>query len=379
MRIEPLPGKRRRLLNLYNAGEIDHSTFEQIRPAADLLETLLIFGTNRNALHTVIEQLDQEKRREAEHEIALDLNTEAIADHPLLIPVYRETGWAVVDARKPRKFEIATEELDLLQHYMDYLGDPRLLVIHHGATPAQIRRLREWLASPSDYFNTHNGRRYGRMDVLFSRLLAYFQVVPQEVYDLKPLKDEIDHFRHIRVFLKDISELKGKIQRVRTYRDPEREISALIQSLQEQLIDGDTFRKEYDALRQRRKEEVFEYQGIRLRICHVARHYYVPVLMSDKEKVEFIRHVIRYQSEVNFLNALEKYLEQRDNAFSSLDWWAFSRIDENVDEVYIPYYDPNSNRIRQFKPDFIFWLQKGDRYAIVFVDPKGMRRADYQY
>ena len=68
-----------------------------------------------------------------------------------------------------------------------------------------------------------------------------------------------------------------------------------------------------------------------------------------------------------------------DNAFGGLDWWAFSRIDESMDEVYIPYYDPQSNRIRRFLPDFIFWLQKGEQYAVVFVDPKGMQQANYQY
>jgi len=89
--------------------------------------------------------------------------------------------------------------------------------------------------------------------------------------------------------------------------------------------------------------------------------------------------VIRHPSEVEFLNKLEQYLEQPDNAFASLDWWAFSKIDETLDEVYIPYYDPRSNRIRRFLPDFIFWLQKGNEYAIVFVDPKGMQQTDYQH
>ena len=44
----------------------------------------------------------------------------------------------------------------------------------------------------------------------------------------------------------------------------------------------------------------------------------------------------------------------------------------------IPYYDPQQNRIRDFKPDFIFWLQKGKQYHVVFVDPKGITIGDYQ-
>jgi hypothetical protein len=49
-----------------------------------------------------------------------------------------------------------------------------------------------------------------------------------------------------------------------------------------------------------------------------------------------------------------------------------------LDEVYIPYYDPKANNIRQFKPDFVFWLQKGNDYFIVFVDPKGTEHTDYE-
>lgn len=122
-----------------------------------------------------------------------------------------------------------------------------------------------------------------------------------------------------------------------------------------------------------------EYKRDTLRIKHIAQHYYNPVLVAENERVAWIRHVVRTQSEVSFLNKLEEYLNERGNIFSSLDWWAFSKIDETLDEVYLPYYDPQSNRIRRFLPDFVFWLVKGNRYAIVFLDPKGMRQTEYQY
>ncbi len=67
-----------------------------------------------------------------------------------------------------------------------------------------------------------------------------------------------------------------------------------------------------------------------------------------------------------------------EGGISCFDWWFFSKIDESLDEVYIPYYDPKTNRIARFKPDFIFWFKKGNRYWIVFVDPKGTEHTDYQ-
>jgi len=42
----------------------------------------------------------------------------------------------------------------------------------------------------------------------------------------------------------------------------------------------------------------------------------------------------------------------------------------------IPYYNPKENNIANFKPDFIFWAQKGKRYLILFVDPKGTEHTD---
>ncbi len=56
----------------------------------------------------------------------------------------------------------------------------------------------------------------------------------------------------------------------------------------------------------------------------------------------------------------------------------FSKLDESLDEVYIPYYDATSNKVREFKPDFIFWLQKGNSYFVIFIDPKGTEHTDYQ-
>jgi type III restriction enzyme len=57
------------------------------------------------------------------------------------------------------------------------------------------------------------------------------------------------------------------------------------------------------------------------------------------------------------------------------DWWLFSKIDETLDKVYIPYYSENSSGIGKFKPDFIFWFRKGCKYLILFLDPKGTEHA----
>jgi hypothetical protein len=55
----------------------------------------------------------------------------------------------------------------------------------------------------------------------------------------------------------------------------------------------------------------------------------------------------------------------------------FSKLDQTLDEVKIPYYNPKEPKtMSYFHPDFIFWAQKGKRYLILLVDPKGTEHAD---
>ncbi len=112
---------------------------------------------------------------------------------------------------------------------------------------------------------------------------------------------------------------------------------------------------------------------------YIAQHYYIPTILADSDRVDYIKHIIQVESEVDFVNALNDYVRGDGNLFDQFDWWLFSKLDEHLDEIALPYYDPSANRIRDFKPDFIFWLQKGADYYIVFIDPKGTTYADYQH
>ncbi len=104
---------------------------------------------------------------------------------------------------------------------MEYLRDDRLLLARHGMNPQQIGLLDETLKSPDNYFNPNTQKKYGNINLLFPRLTQYFGLIPQEVEGFKPLEDEINHFKHIRVLLKDLlEELKKKIDAVRLYKDP---------------------------------------------------------------------------------------------------------------------------------------------------------------
>lgn len=111
----------------------------------------------------------------------------------------------------------------------------------------------------------------------------------------------------------------------------------------------------------------------------VTNHYYIPLILSEEDKIDYIRHVIKHKSEVKFINDLENYLSKGITSLRNTDWWLFCKLDETLDKVYIPYYNPSGNKISNFYPDFIFWLKKGNEYYIVFVDPKGLQHVDWTY
>jgi type III restriction enzyme len=343
VRIEPIKNKRKRLLPLYNAGEVEQNLFQRLKDAVQPLETLFIFGTNRQALQTVLENLQKERTTEQWQTLdVFKVNPEA-KKVCLLIPVYKPASAPRAQQNLIAKFEIARDELNALRAFVQG-ADDRVLLALTDAEPKQVKVLRGALQQNSLF--TDNRRQYGDLRRLLRRVVDYLSVTPEEVDKLKLLEDEIRHFRHITVSLEDIGDLKQRVECVRDYKDP--------------------------------KEDFFVHNTKHISIKHIAQHYYLPVVLSEDGKADYIRHIIKTPSEVKFIKDLENYLAQPNNRFQQFDWWFFSKLDESLDEVYIPYYDPKTNRMARFKPDFIFWLCKGSRYWIVFVDPKGTEHVDYQ-
>ncbi len=86
--------------------------------------------------------------------------------------------------------------------------------------------------------------------------------------------------------------------------------------------------------------------------------------------------MVKVESEIDFLKELQE-TETIKTLQENYDFWAFSKIDEHLDNLFIPYF--NNAAERKFFPDFIFWLEKGGTQIICFIDPKGIKIADYQH
>jgi hypothetical protein len=372
VRIEPVANARRRLLPLSNEGRMPPAIFEEVGqlgdPRALPIETLFIFGTNRSALHFVIDQLDQIQRKKAVHTIEVDVN-EQVDEHRLLIPVFIEADRLLVEDTEPGKFEITTQELALLETYVGCL-DPRVLLAKYEVEPEKIDWVRGSFENADKYYRPGD-KAVKHLDVLVRRVFDYFSVVPKELERLKNLEDEIRHFQHITVTLRDLDELLQKIDEVRGYPTLREELRTQFEEL--------SF-EEYE----RRREELvstaeFQHNGQRISIKYIAQHYYVPTILAEDKRVDYIRHIIKVESEVDFVNRLNEYARQEENLFNQFDWWLFSKLDQHLDQVGLPYYDPRSNSMRKFNPDFIFWLKKDADYYIVFIDPKSTTYAQYQH
>jgi hypothetical protein len=374
VRIEPIKNNRKRLLQVYNeiprqpsvatplqkGKEINEDLFNNIKNKVLPIETLFIFGTNRDALVTVVQELEKERKKEGEAQLKLFVNYEA-KKHKLLIPTYKSADYPLIKNRELAKFEITQKELKILKRYAEFLSDDRILLMLYNTEPEKIKNLKESLASPDNY--KYGEKSFKNIDLLIQRIFDYFSVVPEEFENLKELKEEIRHFKNIKVYLKDISEIQKRIEKVKNY-------PSQVKELQEQY--GKISPQEYtERAKNLSGEKYFESDHKKIKIKYIANHYYIPLILSLDEKVDYIKHIIKTQSEAKFINDLKNYLTKDDNKFKKFDWWLFSKLDESLDEVYIPYYNPNVNKISRFYPDFIFWFKKGDNYFIVFVDPKG--------
>jgi len=377
VRIEPLPNQRKRLLPLYNANEVPTELFEKVKDKVAGLETLVIFGTNRQALQTVIEHLNQESRKREFHQLTLFRNPSA-DEHELLIPVYRWADKPMIEHGDSARFEIEPSERELLERYVSYVDDDRVLMALYDVEPQKVGLLKASVADTGRFYKD-SGMAVRNIHLLARRIFDYFDVIPQEFERLKLLEDEIRHFKNIQVSLKDISDLAGKVESVAQFEDPEVFKRQLREKLERKEINLDEYTAGVERAARMVSEVQAEYSGKRLRIRHVANHYYIPMILSgEDDRIEYIKHIIQTPSEISFLNKLENYLQNAKNKLRDFDWWMFSKLDESLDEVYIPWYDGKVNRIREFKPDFIFWLQSGAKYYIVFIDPKGTEHTEYQ-
>ncbi|MFN3605353.1 MAG: DEAD/DEAH box helicase family protein [Leptonema sp. (in: bacteria)] len=375
VRIEPLPHKRKRIQFLYNNNEIDKNVFKTLKDIKKPLETLFIYGTKAENLKEVIETLKQEKQEELIGDL-FEINPD-IKDKLLLIPVYKDSDKTLADENLGLKFEISQSDLNLTKRYSEYIGD-KVAVVKYDIQPKILQKIKESFSQENAYYKTDsNIATIQRPEIIIKSIIRHFSIRTKEFKEFKKLENEIIHFKQIRITEKKRELIGEKIKKVLRYKEKDKKIAEITANIQKEPQKASEYIKEIQSITQNYvKESQVEYGKEKIKFKYLPNHYYIPVVLSTDEKINYIMHIIKTQSEVSFISDLEKYLKEENNFFKQFDWWYFSKIDETLDEVYIPYYQPKTNRIEKFKPDFIFWLKKGNDYTILFVDPKGTEYTD---
>lgn len=358
VRIEPLKNKRKRMLKLYNAKQLDKpELFEKISNLIVPIESLYVFGTNANNLQEIVATLREEKPEQEIGDVFV-LNPQA-QKHPLLVPVYKETNKLVADVNK---YTISREDLELVARFYELIGD-KVAVVKYDCEPKMLLKTKETFQQKDKYYKYDTKNRISDPELLLGRIFRYMHIEAKDIDHFKPIDNEIVHFKKIRT-VRNPDDIKNMIKTVLEYPKRKEELDKAY---------GKISKEEYDRMYSELKS-VDRYQGIEVQ--YIANHYYLPVVLSETDKSNYLTHVINVDSEVRFIEELAKYLSDPKNVFAQLDWWMFSKIDQTTDEVYIPYYNSDDNTISRFKPDFIFWLLSGNNYLILFIDPKSTKYAN---
>src|SRR5574343_390909 len=338
IRIEPHKGERKRL----SQGHRDKNS---------LLETLFVFATDKNAVKAIIETVEEQKNTD---EVEISLFENQTKPFDLLIPVYKEENVR----GKIVPFNISETSFESFKKYFNSF-DMGTLLVKTGIDKSNLEFLREQVEG-GDLFKIVAGNDYHDMEMLLHKLIGHISIKNKVVNSVKVVEDEIIHFKHIKVnnfSSAEVESFKDKIEKVKNFKGVDKkEIEAKIKS-------GEISFDEALALGNAKNEESFK----DLKIKHIAEHYYLPLIYSEIERVEYIKHVINIQSEVEFIKNLEDYISGKVFDFQ----WMFSKVDESIDKkLGMPYFT-NENFYKDFYHDFIFWIKKGDNYKIVFIDPKG--------
>ena len=371
VRIEPMKNKRRRLLHLVNTGEVEESAFNKVKNLIPPVESLYIFGTDAENLQHIISTLKEEKRDKHLGD-AFKVNR-AMKDQLLLIPIYKPAEKILAEEDDPPKFPIHKKDLDLTANFYNTCLTDKIALVQYECGVKVLQKVKESF-TPNErgtYYSINYLHEFLNPSSTLEDIFSHFATKDKELARFKKLNDEVIHFKRIE-FRGEPKEYEAVRAKINIVQDAPKEIEALDKEY------GHISQEEYRRkLRLLVEADDFEINRQKISIKHLANHYYLPVIVSDEEKIDYINHIINVPSEVQFINDLEEYLAQKDNKdkpdpiFAKCDSWAFSKLDETLDRIAIPYYNAGFNIMANFKPDFIFWMRKGKRYLILFVDPKG--------
>ncbi|GAA9022885.1 DEAD/DEAH box helicase family protein [Helicobacter pylori] len=360
VRIESLKNQRQRLAYL----DIDEAIKENLKPNAAMLETLFVIPTNHASLEAILKiQKESENRGENRgswREIKLEKTP---IKHALFVPCYRKEPTSILKIPESASFKMSEKNFKDLKEYFNLMSEKHFILKHEIYDPKDYAQLKKMIQKA--HFKKVSTWHYKDLDYMIAEIKGKLypnQKVPKDEFNALD-NEKIVHFKRIKVKADKQEELIKTIQEVKEHAPLDKE--TLIKKIAQGEIDP------YDT-EKHKQDKIFKVDGAEL--LKLKEHYYTPLIKA--KDCDWLKHVVKVKSEIDFLQELQDQ-ETTKTLQENYDFWAFSKIDEHLDNLFIPYIDGAAER--RFFPDFIFWLQKGDTQIICFIDPKGIKISVYQH
>ncbi|MGT0057120.1 DEAD/DEAH box helicase family protein [Helicobacter pylori] len=360
VRIESLKNQRQRLAYL----DIDEAIKENLKPNAAMLETLFVIPTNHASLEAILNiQKESENRGENRgswREIKLEKTP---IKHTLFVPCYRKEPTSILKIPESASFKMSEKNFKDLKEYFNLMSEKHFILKHEIYDPKDYATLKDMIqkARVKKVSTWH----YKDLDYMIAEIKGKLypnQKVPKDEFNALD-NEKIVHFKRIKVKADKQEELIKTIQEVKEHAPLDKE------TLRIKIAQGEI--DPYDT-EKHKQDKTFKVDDAEL--LKLKEHYYTPLIKA--KDCDWLKHVVKVKSEIDFLQELQDQ-ETTKTLQENYDFWAFSKIDEHLDNLFIPYI--NNVAERRFFPDFIFWLQKGDTQIICFIDPKGITYADYEH
>ncbi len=359
VRIESVKNQRQRLAYL----DIDEAIKKDLKPNAAMLETLFVIPTNHASLEAILkfqkESENKGENRGSWREIKLEKTP---IEHALFVPCYRKEQTNALKISPSASFKMSEKNFKDLKEYFHLMSEKHFILKHEIYDPKDYALLKDLIQTA--HFNKVSTWHYKDLGYMISEIKGKLypnQKVPKDEFNALD-NEKIVHFKRVKVRADKKEELVKTIQEVKEYAPLDKERTKIAQG---EIDPYDTEKHKQD-----RTFKVNDAELLKLK-----EHYYTPLIKA--KNCDWLKHVVKVKSESDFLEELLKITETLQENY---DFWAFSKIDERLDHLFIPYIDNAAER--KFFPDFIFWLQKGGTQIICFIDPKGtehtsgLRKAD---
>ncbi|CQR46578.1 Type III restriction enzyme, res subunit [Paraliobacillus sp. PM-2] len=369
IRIEPLNGIRKRFNHTKESFTLfDKIKRENIREYTELLETLFVFATNKQAIKNIIEGIEKETEKWSK----LRGIKKAKIKEELFVPVYEKVS------DNPHSYVLSKDDYEKVKTYIDN-NSYKLLIVRDNISYETIKNI-----ISKEKINTKDIKSLNLTELeIIRKIESHMNLKSKKLIGFREETEYVDisHYRQIQTDAEsedlEILEqyISGKINKTGVnYTKEQQEIVDTIKSLNGQVNETmekfavnsgiDIKKVKLDSKLENTKERV----GIELK--RIQNHYYSPIIISKKRH---LKNAIKERSEVHFLEKLEEFIKRNEILLNyDIDWWYFSKLDEGLDGLSIPYYDSQQQLFRDFFPDFIFWIKKKGKYKIMFIDPKGL-------